>query len=171
MEIFSELKKQAEEVRFKYIQKGNPNRRKLIGNVAIGKLEISNGNIYQQEATSKKEPMDRPVEKPEALTGKGGKPYTGPKQYFAPYPDEDHPDQPLNDTHAEYKVFNALADILESAGLPEETEGILYLYTEREMCSGCTQVSLDFQTFFNRKFNNIELKVQWTRKYRKRDDS
>lgn len=167
MEIFSELKKRAEEVRFKYIQKGNPNRRKWIGNVAIAKFETSNSKIYQQEATSKKEPMDRPVEKPAALTGKHQKLYTGPKQYFAPYPDEDHPDQPLNDTHAEYKMFNALADILEIEGLPEETEGVLYLYTEREMCSGCTQVSLDFQTYFNSKFKNIEVRVEWTRKYRK----
>ena len=167
MEIFSDLKERAKEVRFKYIQKGNPNRRKLVGNVAIAQLEISNGQIYQQEATSKKEPMDRPVEKPEALTGKDGEPYTGPKQYFAPYPDEDHPDQPLNDTHAEYKLFNALADILERAHLPEETEGILYLYTEREMCSGCTQVNIDFQNYFNSQFKRIEIIAQWTRKYRK----
>jgi hypothetical protein len=40
MEIFSELKERAKEVRFKYIQKGNPNRRKLVGNVAIAQLEI-----------------------------------------------------------------------------------------------------------------------------------
>ena len=72
MKIFSELIKRAEEVRFQYIQKGNPNRRKLIGNVAIAVCELSNGNIYKQEATSKKEPMDRPVENPEALKGRRG---------------------------------------------------------------------------------------------------
>lgn len=167
MQILAELKTRAQEVRLKYIQKGNPNQRRQMGNVAVARLILSSGDIYQLEATSKTNPMNRPVDNPKALTSKDGKPYTGPKKHFSVYRDQDHPEKPLNNTHAEYKLFNAFVDILEVAELGRDITGTFYLYTEREMCTGCEQVSEAFQEYFKNQYQDITVYVSWTRPHRR----
>jgi hypothetical protein len=88
VQILADLKTRAQEVRLKYIQKGNPNQRRQTGNVAVARLTLSTGDIYQLEATSKTKPMNRPVDNPEALTSKDGKPYTAPKKHLPVYSTE-----------------------------------------------------------------------------------
>ncbi|MDB9312029.1 deaminase domain-containing protein [Spirulina sp. CS-785/01] len=64
--------------------------------------------------------------------------------------------------NAEYKLLNALAEDLETNGYALDIEGTLYLYTEREMCTGCDRTLEDFQE----KFPNLETVVFWKYLYR-----
>lgn len=157
----AKLKKRAQEVRLEYIQRGKPNRRKTTGNVAVAHLMISNGEIIRKEATSKKKPMNRPTNEqmPEG--------YTGPRQHFEPYPNPSQAGTPLNIEHAEYKVFNALADTkrLGEVSLGEDVEGSLILYTEKKMCPACEKVALDVSLNFQSKFRELKLIVIWTSPY------
>lgn len=168
-EITAKLKKRAQEVRFEYIQRRKPARRKTTGNVAVAHLMISNGEIIRKEATSKKDPMNRPTNEqmPEG--------YTGPLQHFEPYPNPSQSGTPLNIEHAEYKVLNALADAkrLPKVGLGEaqqtadalRVEGSLILYTEKKMCLACQNAARDAMVSFRRRFRELKLIVIWTYPY------
>ncbi len=67
-----------------------------------------------------------------------------------------------NEKHAEYKIFNALAEDLERDDVSLEVEGILYLYTERDMCSGC---NITCDEDFNMRFPNIKVIISYERPY------
>lgn len=60
----------------------------------------------------------------------------------------------LNEAHAEYKVFNALTQALSEDELTLDVKGILYLYTERDMCPGCV---ISCEQDFKGNFPNIKI--------------
>jgi len=134
LEIAEELQKQVQNIRLTYIPKGNLSRKNPRGNVAVAKLELATDKVYVQKATSKEEPLNTP--------GCEG----GPKLFFESRLDRVHGN--YNEEHAEYKIFNALAEELEKDGVSSDVEGILYLYTEKNTCSGCFITSENFQEKF-----------------------
>jgi The BURPS668_1122 family of deaminases len=66
-----------------------------------------------------------------------------------------------NKEHAEYKLFNALAEDLEGDSVPSDA-GRLYLYTEMEMCSGCNTTC---DEDFGRLLPNIEVIIFYKKPY------
>jgi len=148
--IAEALRAEVQQVREKYI----PTKHKRIipkGNVAIARLEIFShpNQIYSFEATSKKSPLNIP--------GENG----GPPQWFHPRLDKALQGEYYNDTHAEYKLFNAIAAKIQESNLPHNLEGILYLYTERDTCSGCYLTGDEF----NQRFPNIRVIIFYDRLY------
>lgn len=140
VEIKATLKAIAQQVRFQYIRRGKPTN----GNVAVSKLVLSSDKSYELKATSKAEPLNIP--------GQEG----GLKKYYEPHYDTvGEPPYP-NEAHAEYKIFNALTQALEEDGLTENVEGTLYLYSERDMCSGCV---ISCEQDFQGKFPKINIIV------------
>jgi hypothetical protein len=136
----SSVKATAKQIRLQYIRRGKPTS----GNVAVSKLVLCTGKSYEPKATSKAEPLNIP--------GQEG----GLKKYYEPHYDVvGNPPYP-NEAHAEYKVFNALTQALLEDGLTENVEGILYLYTERDMCSGCV---ISCEEDFQGKFPKIKIVV------------
>lgn len=108
------------------------------------------GVIYSKKATSKKKPLNFP--------GQEG----GAKLFFEPRIDRASFNSNYNEKHAEYKIFNALAEDLERDGVAWDAEGILYLYTEKDMCSGCN-VTCDDD--FKASFPNIQVIVFYKQPY------
>jgi hypothetical protein len=141
--MVEELRTKAQKVRTDYI--GKPR----IGNAAAAKLELETGGVYSQKATSKPDPLDIPGKE------------DGPKLFFEARIDRQNSFN--NQHHAEYKIFNALAGDLERDDVSLEVEGILYLYTEREMCSGC---NITCDEDFNMRFPNIKVIIFYERPYR-----
>ncbi|MEG4201564.1 deaminase domain-containing protein [Microcoleus sp. Pol12A5] len=142
-DIVEELRTKAQDIRLTHIQKGDSNRRKTSGNAAAVKLELATGKVYNREATSKKAPLNIPGEE------------DGPKQFFEPQLDRAR--GCFNEADAEYKLFNALAEDLEIDDVSLDVEGILYLYTERDMCSGCNVTCDEFKM----RFRNIQVLVEY----------
>lgn len=142
-DIVEELRTKAQEVRSIHI--GKPR----LGNAAFAKLELAMGRVYSEEATSKKKPLNIPGED------------NGPKLFFEPRINRAASPKNFNEKHAEYKLFNALTEDLEKDDVSLEVEGILYLYTERDMCSGCCITCEDF----NMKFPNIKVIIFYERPY------
>ncbi|GJD15627.1 hypothetical protein RIVM261_005830 [Rivularia sp. IAM M-261] len=138
IQVKATLKAKAQQVRSQYIRRGKPTS----GNVAVAKLIISNNKIYEKEATSKAEPLNIP--------GQEG----GPIKYFEPHYDTVGYPPYLNEAHAEYKVFNALTQALSEDELTLDVEGILYLYSERDMCPGCF---ISCEQDFKGNFPNIQI--------------
>ena len=135
-DIVEELRTKAQEVRSLHIKKSSS------GNAAAAKLELAIGRVYSKEATSKKKPLNIPGED------------NGPKLFFQQRIDRATLHNNYNKEHAEYKLFNALAEELEGDSVPSEATGRLYLYTEMDMCSGCcTSCDEDFA----RLYPNIEV--------------
>lgn len=134
LEIVEELRKQVQNIRLNSIPQRNVSRINPRGNVAVAKLELATGKVYIQEATSKKYPLNIP-----GIEG-------GPKLFFESR--LDRYGRINNERHAEYKIFNGLAEDLEKDGVSRDVEGILYLYTERNTCSGCLITSEDFKQSF-----------------------
>ena len=159
LQIVTQLKRQAQDVRFEYIQKRNANRRRTTGNVAVAQLVILGQDIVHKAATSKKDPMNRP------LNDNRSDDYTGPKQHFHPYPNPAQRNAPLNIEHAEYKVLNALADVINSLEIVEEATAEVLLYTEKKMCPACRLVALDFEASINEKFKDVKIVIVWTYPY------
>lgn len=123
-------------------------RKPRLGNAAAAKLELETGRVYSKEATSKPDPLNTPGKE------------DGPKLFF-----EERIDRQksfYNEHHAEYKIFNALAEDLERDDVSLEVEGILYLYTERDMCSGC---NITCDEDFNMRFPNIKVIIFYERPY------
>ena len=118
------------------------------GNAAAAVLELAMGRVYSEEATSKKKPLNIPGED------------NGPKLFFEPRLNRRASCN--NKEHAEYKIFNALAEHLERDDVSLEVEGILYLYTEREMCSGC-YITCDED--FKMRFPNIQVIIFYKQPY------
>ena len=143
-DMVEELRTKAKDVRLDYI--GKPTR----GNAAAAVLELAMGRVYSKEATSKRDPLNTPGKE------------DGPKLYFEPTIDRAAPNNNYNEQHAEYKIFNALAEDLERDDVSLEVEGILYLYTERDMCSGC-KITCD-EHFYTR-FPNIKVIIFYERPY------
>jgi hypothetical protein len=143
-DIIEELRTNVEDVRSTHIKKASS------GNVAVAKLELPTGRVYRKEATSKKNPLNIP--------GKDN----GPKLFFEQRIDRASPNNNYNKEHAEYKLFNALAEDLEEDNVPFDTTGRLYLYTEMEMCSGCNTTC---DEDFGRLFPNIEVIIFYKEPY------
>ena len=142
-DIVEELRTKAQEVRLTHIKNDS-------GNVAVAKLELPTGRVYRKEATSKKKPLNIPGEN------------NGPKLLFRPRIDRASFNNNYNEKHAEYKLFNALAEDLERDSVPSEATGRLYLYTEMNMCSGCcTSCDEDFA----RLYQNIEVIIFYKEPY------
>ncbi len=142
-DIVEELRTKAQEVRAFYI------RKLTSGNSAVAILELETGRVYSEEATSKPDPLNIPGKE------------DGPKLFFEPRLDRIASYN--NKEHAEYKIFNALAEHLERDDVSLEVEGILYLYTEREMCSGC---NITCDEDFKMKFPNIQVIIFYKQPYR-----
>jgi hypothetical protein len=142
-DLVEELRTKAQEVRAFYI------RKLTSGNSAVAILELETGRVYSEEATSKADPLNIPGEE------------DGPKLFFEPRLNRRASCN--NKEHAEYKIFNALAEHLERDDVSLEVEGILYLYTEREMCSGC-YITCDED--FKMKFPNIQVIIFYKEPYR-----
>lgn len=107
-DIVEELRTKAQEVRSLHIKKSSS------GNAAAAKLELAMGRVYSKEATSKKKPLNIP--------GKDN----GPKLFFQERIDRAAFPNNFNEKHAEYKLFNALAEELERDSVPSEATGRLY---------------------------------------------
>ena len=130
-DIVEELRTKAQEVRSIHIRKPSS------GNAAAAKLELAMGRVYSKEATSKKKPLNIPGED------------NGPKLFFQERIDRAAFPNNFNEKHAEYKLFNALAEELERDSVPSEATGRLYIYTDMNMCSGCnTTCDEDFARLF-----------------------
>ncbi len=143
-DIVEELRTQAQNARSTHIKKASS------GNVAVAKLELPTGRVYRKEATSKKKPLNIPGEN------------NGPKLLFGPRIDRASFNNNYNQEHAEYKLFNALAEDLEGDSVPSDSTGRLYLYTEMEMCSGCNTTC---DEDFGRLFPNIEVIIFYKEPY------
>lgn len=148
LEIVEELRQQVQNIRSKHLPPKKLSKNKYYGNAAIAKLELAAGNVYTKEATSKEEPLNIPEEE------------GGPKLFFEPR--FDRVASLDNKAHAEYKIFNALAEDLEKDAVNSDVKGILYLYTERNMCSGCFITS---EEDFKGRFPDIKKVVFYTRPY------
>jgi len=150
--IADALRDEVQQVRQQYIP---PRRSKISdpqsdGNVAVARLEISNPNqSCSFQATSKRKPINIPGEE------------GGPTLYFDPMLDRAILGQYYNRAHAEYKLFNAIAEKIKQSNLPDDVEGILYLYTERDTCSGCYSTGDNF----NDMFPNIRVIIFYERPY------
>jgi hypothetical protein len=141
-DMVEELRAKAQDVRSIYIRKPR------LGNAAAAKLELAMGRVYSKEATSKLDPLNIPGKE------------DGPKLFFEERIDRQKSFS--NEHHAEYKIFNALAEDLERDDVFLEIEGILYLYTERDMCSGC---NITCDEDFNMRFPNIKVIIFYERPY------
>jgi The BURPS668_1122 family of deaminases len=141
-DIVEELRTQAQDVRLTYIKKPR------LGNAAVAKLELEMGGVYSQEATSKRDPLNIPGKE------------DGPKLFFEPRLNRIASCN--NKEHAEYKLFNKLAENLERDDISFDAEGILYLYTERDMCSGC---NITCDEDFKMRFPNIQVLIFYERPY------
>lgn len=139
--IVEELRNKAQEVRSTHIQRSRS------GNAAAYKLQLDTGAVYNKEATSKQRPLNIPGEE------------DGPKCLFEPRIDRAGGN--YNEKHAEHKLFNAIAEELETDNVSLEVEGTLYLYTERDMCSGCY---MNLQEFKER-FPNIKVIIFYEHPY------
>ncbi len=139
-----ELRTQAQDVRSTHIKKASS------GNVAVAKLELATGRVYRKEATSKKKPLNIPGQD------------NGPKLFFEQRIDRASFNNNYNEKHAEYKLFNALAEDLEGDSVPSDATGRLYLYTEMEMCSGCNTTC---DEDFGRLFPNIQVIIFYKEPY------
>jgi hypothetical protein len=139
---FNELRNQVQNIRSTHIKKPR------LGNAAAAKLELETGLVYSKEATSKRDPLNTPGTE------------DGPKLFFEPRIDRQK--SCYNEQHAEYKIFNAVAEDLEIDDVVLEVEGILYLYTERDMCSGC---NITCDEDFNMRFPNIKVIIFYERPY------
>lgn len=148
-DIVEELRTKAQEVRFIHIQKRDSNKKNVSGNAAVVKLDIPTGKVYNLEATSRRYPLNIPGEE------------DGPKQFFVPRWDRAR--GCWNEYDAEYKLFNALAQELERDDVSLDIEGILYLYTERDMCSGC---NITCDEDFKMRFPNIQVIIFYKPPYR-----
>lgn len=85
---------------------------------------------------------------------------------------EVQPGQPpvTNDTHAEYKILNALAVRLqaycaEKGVSPADLEGTVHLYTELQMCPGCRYTAMGETDSFRSAFPKLHLLVFWRDTY------
>jgi The BURPS668_1122 family of deaminases len=143
-DIVEELRTNAQDVRSTHIKKIDS------GNTAAAKLEIATGGVYRKEATSKKKPINIPGEN------------NGPQLLFEPRIDRASLNNNYNEKHAEYKLFNALAEDLEGDSVPLDATGRLYLYTEMQMCSGCNTTC---DEDFGRLFPNIEVIIFYKERY------
>ena len=143
-DMVEELGTKAQKVRTDYI--GKPR----IGNAAAAILELAMGRVYSKEASSKRKPLNIPGQD------------NGPKLFFPERIDRAAYPQNFNEKHAEYKIFNALAEDLERDDVSLEVEGILYLYTERDMCSGC---NITCDEHFYMRFPNIKVIIFYERPY------
>ena len=141
-DIVEELRTQAQNARSIHIIKTRS------GNAAAAKLELEMGGVYSQEATSKRDPLNIPGEE------------DGPKLFFEPRLNRIASCN--NKEHAEYKLFNKIAEDLERDDLSFDAEGILYLYTERDMCSGC---NITCDEDFKMRFLNIQVIIFYERPY------
>lgn len=143
--IVEEVRTKAQEVRSTHIQ------RLRSGNAAVAKLPLDTGAVYNKEATSKQHPLNIPGED------------DGPKCFFEPRIDRaiDRAGENYNEKHAEHKLFNAIAEDLETNNVSLEVEGTLYLYTERNMCSGCYMNLQDFKE----RFPNIKVIIFYEHPY------
>lgn len=144
-DIVEELRTKAKDVRSS-IHSGKLSS----GNAAAAKLELAIGRVYSKEATSKRKPLSIPGQD------------NGPKLFFPERIDRAAYPQNFNEKHAEYKIFNALAEDLERDDVSLEVEGILYLYTERDMCSGC---NITCDEHFYMRFPNIKVIIFYERPY------
>lgn len=143
-DMVEELRTKAKDVRSRDI--GKPTG----GNAAAAVLKLAMGRVYSEEATSKKKPLNIPGQD------------NGPKLCFPERIDRAAVSENFNEKHAEYKLFNALAAKLERDSVPSEAIGRLYIYTERDMCSGCnTTCDEDFP----RWFPNIEVIIFYEEPY------
>lgn len=158
-QIVTQLKRHAQDVRFEYIQKRKPNRRRTTGNVAVAQLLILDQDVVHKAATSKKDPMNRPS------NDQRSDGYTGPKQYFHPYANPTQKGAPLNVEHAEYKVLNAIADALTTIEIADGATATLVLYTEKKMCQACRLVAFDFEASTKEKFKEFKIVIVWTYPY------
>ena len=147
-DIVEELQTKVRDIRLIHIQKGDSNKKYRSGNAAVVKLDIPTGKVYNLEATSKRGPLNIPGEE------------DGPKLFFEPRLNRIASCN--NKEHAEYKLFNKIAEELERDDLSLDTEGILYLYTERDMCSGC-KITCDED--FKVRFPNIQVIIFYERPY------
>jgi hypothetical protein len=150
VDIVEELRNKVQNIRLTYIQKGNSNRQPDSGNAAAAKLELDTGGIYSKKATSKRKPLNVP--------GQEG----GSRLFFDPRIDRASFNSNYNQEHAEYKIFNAIAEDLERDNVSLDAEGILYLYTEKDMCSGCN-VTCDDD--FKARFPNIQVIIFYKQLY------
>ncbi|MEG4319950.1 MULTISPECIES: deaminase domain-containing protein [unclassified Microcoleus] len=141
-DMVEEVRTKAQDVRSIHIRKPS------LGNAAAAKLELKTGRVYSKEATSKRDPLNTPGKE------------DGPKLFFEQRIDRQK--SCYNEQHAEYKIFNALAEDLEREDVSLEVEGILYLYTERDMCSGC---NITCDEDFNMRFPNIKVIIFYERPY------
>lgn len=141
-DMVEELRTKAQDVPSIHIRKPR------LGNAAAAKLELETGRVYSKEATSKRDPLNIPGKE------------DGPKLFFEHRIDRQNSFS--NEHHAEYKIFNALAEDLERDDVSLEVEGILYLYTERDMCSGC---NITCDEDFNMRFPNIKVIIFYERPY------
>ena len=143
-DMVEELRTQAQDVRSTHIKKASS------GNAAAAKLKLAMGGVYSKKATSKEKPLNIPGQD------------NGPKFFFQERIDRAAVSENFNEKHAEYKLFNALAAKLERDSVPSEAIGRLYIYTERDMCSGCnTTCDEDFP----RWFPNIEVIIFYEEPY------
>ncbi len=143
-DMVEELRTKAKDVRSIHI--GKPSGR----NAAAAVLELAMGRVYSKEATSKKKPLNIPGQD------------NGRKLFFPERIDRAAFPKNFNEKHAEYKLFNALAEELERDSVPSEATGRLYLYTDLDMCSGCnTTCDEDFA----RLYPNIEVIIFYEEPY------
>lgn len=148
-DIVEELRNQVQGIRFTHIQKGDSTIQPDSGNAAAAKLELEMGEVYSKEASSKRKPLNVPGQE------------DGSRLFFDSRIDRASFNSNYNEQHAEYKLFNALAEDLERDDVSWDVEGILYIYTEKDMCSGCNVTCDEFKV----RFPNIETIIFYKRPY------
>lgn len=141
---FARLRGEAGELRRVYL-KGKPAGK---GNAATAELALDDGTTLRSQATSKTEPLDRPVPRRD-----GG--------LFEP--STDIRAGRVMDTDAEYKVYDELARQLFNrfGDGAVEVVGRLRLYTEMSHCMSCTRVKEQFEMMFP----NIEVEIAYDLAY------
>jgi hypothetical protein len=123
-EIFRRLRDLAKETRSQYMS-GKPMGK---GNVAAARLELDDGTVWEQTATSRSKPLDRPTP-----LSQGGQ--------FEPRhaPESGREQHEIMDTDAEYKLYSWMDEQLTNAK-KTNPRGTLYLYTEQSQCTSCLDV-------------------------------
>jgi len=128
-DLLRRLRELAAKAREEYIGRKLPR-----GNAAAARLELDDGTVLEQAATSKTGPLDRPIPRSEGGQFEPGfDPVSGRKM----------------NTDAEYKLYSWAADHLEASG-KTSPRGTFYLYTEIEQCSSCKDVQAQFEARYPR---------------------
>jgi RHS repeat-associated protein len=144
-DIFRRLRELAQGIRREYLSGKEIGK----GNVAVARLELGDGTVFERGGTSRARPMDRPLPR-----SQGGQ--------FEPQwaPESGRTRGEPMDTDPEYKLYSWMADQLEQSG-KTHPRGTLYLYTEMSQCTSCRAVQGQWEA----KFPDIPVVVVYDMPY------